>query len=174
MISPHLCKVSASTRTVAQWKKNSKGFSSTQFSHSVVSDFLWPHESQHARPPCPSPTPGVYPNPCPLSWWCHPTISSSAIPFSSYPQSFPASGSSRSLHEVDKVLAFRHQHHTFQWIPRTDLPLGRTGWIFLQSKWLSRVFSNTTAQSIILLHSSFFILQLSHPYMTTGKNHSLD
>ena len=66
---------------------------SVQFSLSVVSDSLWPHEPQHARPPCPSPTPGVYPNSFPLSWWCHPTISSSVIPFSSWPQSFPASGS---------------------------------------------------------------------------------
>ena len=64
-----------------------------QFSSSVVSDCLWPHESQHARPPCPSPTPGVYPNPCPSSQWCHPAISSSVIPFSSCPQSLPASGS---------------------------------------------------------------------------------
>ena len=66
---------------------------SVQFSCSVVSDSLRPHEPQHTRPPCPSPTPGVHPNPCPLSRWCHPTISSSAIPFSSCPQSFPASGS---------------------------------------------------------------------------------
>ena len=68
-------------------------FSSVQFSHSVVSDSLQPHESQHARPPCPSPTPRVYPNPCPSSWWCHPAISSSVVPFSSCPQSLPASGS---------------------------------------------------------------------------------
>ena len=67
--------------------------SSVQFSHSVMSDSLWSHGLQHARPPCPSSTPGVYPNSCPLSWWCHPTISSSVIPFSSSPQSFPASGS---------------------------------------------------------------------------------
>ena len=67
--------------------------SSPQFSHSLVSDSLWPHEPQHARPPCPSPTPGVHPNPCPLCQWCHPTISSSVVPFSSCPQSFPASGS---------------------------------------------------------------------------------
>ena len=65
---------------------------SVQFSHEVMSDSLWPHELQHARPPCPSPTPGVHPNPCPLSWWCHPAISSSVVPFSSCPQSFPASG----------------------------------------------------------------------------------
>ena len=67
--------------------------SSVQFSHSVVSDSLWPHEPQHTRPPCSSPTPEVHPNPCPSSWWCHPTISSSVIPVSSCPQSFPASGS---------------------------------------------------------------------------------
>ena len=67
-------------------------FRSVQFSHSFVSDSLWPHEPQHTRPPCPSPTPGVHPNPCPLSQWCHPTISSSVIPFSSCPQYFPASG----------------------------------------------------------------------------------
>ena len=66
---------------------------SVQFSHSVVSDSLWPHGLQHTKPPCPLPTPGVYSNTCPLSWWCHPTISSSVIPFSSCPQSFPASGS---------------------------------------------------------------------------------
>ena len=68
-------------------------FSSLQFSHSVVSDSLWPHELQHTRPPCPSPTPGVHPNPCSLSWWCHPTVSSSVLPFSSCPQSLPASES---------------------------------------------------------------------------------
>ena len=68
-------------------------FSSVQFSRSVVSDSLWPHESQHARPPCPSPTPGVYSNSCPSSWWCHPAISSSVVHFSSCPQSLPASGS---------------------------------------------------------------------------------
>ena len=70
-----------------------RSFSSIQFSHSVVSDSLWPHESQHTRPPCPSPTPGIYPNSRPLSWWCHPTISSSVVPFSSCLQSFPTSGS---------------------------------------------------------------------------------
>ena len=68
-------------------------FSSVQSSHSIISDSLWPHEPKHARPPCPSPTPGIHPNPCPLCQWCHPTISSSVIPFSSCPQSFPASGS---------------------------------------------------------------------------------
>ena len=84
-ISPHKAKCSGS--------QGMKVISSVQFSHSVMSDSLRTHELQHARPPCPSPTPGVHPNPCPLSQWCHPTISSPVIPFSSYPQSFPASGS---------------------------------------------------------------------------------
>ena len=99
-------------------------FSSVQFSHSVVSDSLQPHETQHARPPCPSPTPWVYSNSCPLSQWCHPTISSSVVPFSSCPQSFPASGSfqmSQLFTLVFKVLEFQLQHQSFQWTPRTDV-----------------------------------------------------
>ena len=83
---------------------------SVQFSRSVVSDSLWPHEPQHASPPCSSPTPGVHPNPCPLSQWCHPTISSSVVPFSSCPQPFPASGSFQWVNpsrEVAKVLEFQ-------------------------------------------------------------------
>ena len=99
---------------------------SVQFSCSVVSKSLWPHEPQHARPPCPSLTPGVHPNPCLLSRWCHPTISSSVIPFSSCPQSFPASGSFQMSqcfasggHQV--VLESQLQHPSFQWTLRTDL-----------------------------------------------------
>ena len=89
-----------------------------------MSDTLQPHESQHARPPCPSPTPRVYSNSCPSSRWCHPAISSSVVPFSSCPQSLPASGSFQwvnSSHEVAKVMEFQLQHQSFQWIPRTDL-----------------------------------------------------
>ena len=96
--------------------------SSVQFSRSVVSDSLWPHESQHARPPCPSPTPGVYSNSYPLSWWCHPTISSSLTPFSCL-QSFPASRSfpmSRLFHQVAKVLELQLQHQSFQRLFRVD------------------------------------------------------
>ena len=81
--------ISEKPTTNTQWWNSE----SVQFSHSFVSNSLWPHEPQHARPLCPSPTPGVHPNPCPLSRWCHPTNSSSVIPFSSCPQSFPASGS---------------------------------------------------------------------------------
>ena len=94
-----------------------------QFSHSVVSDSLQPHGLQHTRLPCPLPTPGVYSDSCPLSWWCHPAISSSVVPFSSCLQSFPASGSfpmSQLLHQVTKVLEFQLQHQSFQWIFRTD------------------------------------------------------
>ena len=99
-------------------------FSSVQFSHSVMSDYLKPHESQHARPPCPSPSPGVHSNSRPSSRWCHPAISSSVIPFSSCPQSLPDQGLFQwvnSSHEVAKVLEFQLQHQSFQWTPRTDL-----------------------------------------------------
>ena len=122
---------------------------SVKFSHSVLSDSLWPHELQHARPPCTSPTPGIHPNPCPLSQWCHPNISFSVIPFSSCLQSFPTSGSfsmsqlfasggqSTGVAASTSVLPMNTQ----DWFP-----LGWTGWIYLQSKGLSRVFSNTTVQ----------------------------
>ena len=149
-----------------------------QFSCSVVSDSLWPHELQHTRPPCPSPTPGVHPNSCPLSQWCHPTISSSVVPFSSCPQSFPASGSlpmsqlftsggqSIGVSASASVVAVNTQDWS---------PLGWTGWISLQSKGLSRVFSNTTVQKhrFFSAQLSFFIVPLSHPYMTTGKTIAL-
>ena len=122
--------------------------SSVQFSPSVVSDSLWQHESQHARLPCPSPTPGVYPNPCPLSWWCHPTISSSVVPFSC-PQSFPASG----FFPMSKLFTWGGQSigvsasaSVLPMNTQDSSPLGWTGWISLQSKGLSRVFSNTTGQ----------------------------
>ena len=95
-----------------------------QFSPSVVFDSLQPHALQQARPPCPSPTPGVYSNSCPLSQWCHPTLSSSVVPFSYCLQSFPASDLFKwvtSLHQVTEVLAFQLQHQSFQWTPRTDL-----------------------------------------------------
>ena len=120
-------------------------FSSVQFSHSVVFDSLQPHELQHARPPCPSPTPRVHSNSCPLSRWCHPAISSSVIPFSSCPQSLPASGSfpmsqlfawggqSTGVSSLATVLPMNTQDWS---------PLEWAGWISLQSKRLSRVFSH--------------------------------
>ena len=99
-------------------------FSSVQFSHSVVSDSLWPHGLQHARPPCLSPTPGVYWNSCPLSQWCHPTISSSVVPS---PPAFNLSQHQGLFkwvsfsHQIAKVLKLQLQHQSFQWTPRTDL-----------------------------------------------------
>ena len=133
--------------------------SSVQFSHSVMSDSLSPHELQHTRPPCLSPTPGAYPNSCPLSRWCYPTISPSVVPFSSCLQSFPASrafqmnqlftsgGQRIGVSASASVLPTNIQ----DW-----LPLGWTGWISLQSTGLSRVFSNTTVQKY-----QFFGAQLS-------------
>ena len=97
---------------------------SVEFHHSVVSDSLRPHKPQHARPLCPSPTPRVHPNPCLFSLWCHPTISSCVVPFSSCLQSFPASGcfQTRQLFTSGgQVLEFQLQHQSFQWTPRTDL-----------------------------------------------------
>ena len=134
-------------------------FSLVQFSHSVLSDSLPPHESQHTRPPCPSPTLGVHPNSCPSSWWCHPAISSSVVPFSSCPQSLPASESfPMSQHFAwdgqnirVSALATVLPKSTQDWSP-----LEWTGWISLQSKGLSRVFSNTTVQN-----HQFFGAQLS-------------
>ena len=118
-----------------------------QFSCSVVSYSLQPHELQHARPPCPSPTPGVYPNSCPLSRWCHPAISSSVIPFSSCPQSFPASGSfqmSQLFASGGQTIGVSASASVLPMNIQDWFPLGLTGWISLQSKGLSTVFSSTT------------------------------
>ena len=117
-----------------------------QFSCSVMSVSLRPHEPQHARPPCPSPTPGVHPNPCPLSWWCHPTISSSVVPFFSCPQSFPVSGSfpmSQLFASGGQSIGVSASASVLPVNTQDWSPLGWTGWISLQSKGLSRVFSNT-------------------------------
>ena len=134
-------------------------FSSVKFSRSVVSDSLQPHEWQHAKPPCPSPTPEVYPNPYPSSQWCHPAILSSVIPFSSCPQSFPALG----YFPMSQLFAWGSQSivvsASTSVLPMNNQdwsPLGWTGWISLQSKGLSRVFSNTTVQK-----HQFFGAQLS-------------
>ena len=124
-------------------------FSSVQFSHSVVSNTFWPHESQHAMPPCPSPTPRVYSNSCPLSQWCHPTISSSVIPFSSSLQSFPASVfiQMSQLFTTDcQSIGASASASALPMNIQDWFPLGWTGLISLQSKGLARVFSNTTVQ----------------------------
>ena len=132
---------------------------SVQFSLSVMSDSLQPHELQHARPPYPSPTPRVHPNPCPLSQWCHPTISSSVVPFSSCPQSFPASGSfqmSQFFTSGGQNIGVSASASVLPMSIQDWFPLGWTGWISLQSKGLLRVFSNTTVQK-----HQFFGAQLS-------------
>ena len=132
---------------------------SDQFSCTVVSDSLWPHEPQHARPPCPSPTPAVHPNPSPLSQWCHPTISSSVVPLSSCPQSFPASGSfqmSQLFTSGGQSIGISASTSVLPMNTQDWSPLRLTGWISLQFKGLSRVFSNITVQK-----HQFFCAQLS-------------
>ena len=147
-------------------------FSSVQFSCSIVSDSLRPHGLQHARLPCPSPTHTTYSNSCPSRQWCHPTISSFVIPFSSCLQSFPASGSflmiqlftsggqSIGASASASVLPLNIQDWS---------PLGLTGWISLQSKGFSSLLQHHSSKASILRCSTFFIVQLSHPHMTTGK-----
>ena len=135
-------------------------FSSVQFSHSVMSNSLWPHGPQHTRPPCPSPAPGAYSNSCPPSLWCHPTISSSVIPFSFCLQSFPASGSFQMsqffIASSDQSIGVSASASVLPMNIHDWFPLGWMGWISLQSKGLSRVFSNTTVQK-----HQFFGVQLS-------------
>ena len=155
---------------------DSHGISSVQFSLSSMSDSLQPHGVQHARPPCPSLTPGVYSNSCPLSWWCHATISFSVNPFSSCLQSLPASGSfqmsqlfaaggqSIGVSASASVFTMNIQDW-FRW----------TGWISLQPKGLSSIFSNTTVQKQL---SSSALSFLYSPTLTSihgyWKNHSFD
>ena len=122
---------------------------SVHFSHSVMPDSLQPHEPQYARPPCPSPAPRVHSNSCPLSQWCHPIISSSATPFSSCPQSCPASGSfqmSQFFTSGGQIIGVSASASVLPMNIQDWFPLGWIGWIILQSKGLSRVFSNTTVQ----------------------------
>ena len=150
---------------------------SVQFSCSVGSNSSWFHGQQHSRLPCTSSIRGAYSNSCPLCWWGHPTISSSVIPFSSHLQSFPASesfpisqffasgGQSFGVSASASVLPMSIQ----DWFP-----LGWTSGISLQSKGLSRVFSNNhSSKASILWRSAFFMVQLSHPYVTTGKTIAL-
>ena len=166
-------------KTKPQGHKETWGFvtgvCSVLFSRSVISNSLPPYGLQHARPPCPSPTPRVYSNSCPLSQGCHPTLSSSVVPFSFCLQSFPASGSfpvtqfftsgGQSIGASASVLPMNIQY----WFP-----LGLTAFISLQSKGLSRVFSNSTVQK----HNSLVLSFLYGPTLTSihdhWKNHSLD
>ena len=141
------------------------------FSCSVMSDSLWPHELQHPRPPCPSPTPGVYSNSCPSSRWCHPAISSSVIPFSSCPQSLPASGS----FPMSQLFAWGGQSIKVS-ASASVLPMNTqdwsalewTGWISLQSKGLSRVFSSTTVQKHQFFGAPLFSQSNSHIHKFFG------
>ena len=149
---------------------------SVQFSHSVVSDSLRPHESQHARPPYPSPSPGVHSNSCPSSQWFHPAISSSVVPFFSCPQSFPA-----SVFCNESTLCMRWPKYwsfSFSISPSKDHP----GLISFRMDWLDLLAVQGTLKSVLQHHSSkasilwdsaFFTVQLSHPYMTTGKTIAL-
>ena len=146
--------------------------SSVQFSHSVMSNSLQPHGLHHTRIPCPSPTPGVYSNSCPLSWWCHPTISSSVIPFSSYLQSFPSSWSS----QMSQLFASGGQSIGVS--ASISLSDEHPGLISFRMDWLDLLAVQGTLKSLrqhhsskasILRRSAFFTVQLSHLYMTTGK-----
>ena len=159
-------------------------FSSVQFSRSVVSDSLWRQKPQHARPPWTSSTPGVHPNPCPFSRWCHPAISAIVVPFSSCPQSFPASRSS----QMNQLIASGGQSigasASASVLPmniQAWSPLGWTGWIFLQSKGLLRVLLQHHSSKASIQFKSFnsSVLSFLHsPTLTSihdhWKNHSLD
>ena len=142
-----------------------------------MSDSLWPHGLQHARPPCPSPTPRVHPNPCPLSQWCHLTISSSVIAFSSCPQSFPASGSfpmSQLFASSGQSIGVSASTSVLPMNTQDWSPLIWTGWISLQSKgFFKSLLQHHSSKASILWYPAFFIVQLSHPYMTTGKTIAL-
>ena len=151
-------------------------FTILQFSHSVVYNSLWPHEPQHARLPCLSLTPGVHPNPCALSQWCHPTISSSVIPFSCL-KSFPASG----FFSNESALCIRWPKY---WSFNFSISPSRehSGLISFRMHWLDLLAVQGTLKSLFLHHSSkasivwcsaFFIVQLSHAYVTTGKTTAL-
>ena len=141
-------------------------FSSVQ----SLSPTLRPHESQHTRPPCPSPTPRVYPNSCPLSQWCHPTISSSVVPFSSCPQSFPASGS----FQMSELFASGGQSIGVS-ASTSALPMNTQDWLILLAVQgtCKSLLQHHSWKWTILLCSASFIVQLSHPYMTTGKTIAL-
>ena len=151
--------------------------SSVQFSHSVMSDSLRPHWLQHARPPCPSPAPGVYSNSCALSRWCHPAISSSVVPFSSRLQSFPASASD-SNESALRIRWPKYWSFSFSISPSNE----HSGLISFRMDWLDLLAVQGTLKSLLQHHNSkasilrcsaFFIVQLSHPYMTTGKTIAL-
>ena len=152
--------------------KQENQFSSVRFSRSVLSDSLWPHGLQHTRLPCPSPTPGAYPNSCPLHQWCHPTISSSVFSLLLSPSIFP------SIRVGSCIRWPKYWSFSFNISPSNEY----SGLIFFRMDWLDLLAVQGTLESLlqhhsskasILWHSAFFIVQLSHPYMTTGKTIAL-
>ena len=141
-----------------------------------MSESLRPREWQHARPSCPPPTFGVYSDSCPLSQWCHPTISSSVAPFSSHLQSFPASGAfpmSQLLASGGQSIGVSASISVLPMDIQDLFPLGWTGWSSLQFKGLKNLLQHHSSKASVLRHSAFFIVQLSHPYMNTGKTIAL-
>ena len=153
-------------------------YSINQLSCSVLLDSLWPHGLQHTSLPCPSPTPGACSNSCPSSRWYHPTISFSVVPFSSCLQSFPASGSFQMSHfftSGDQSIGVSALTSVLPMNIQNWFPLGWIGWISLQSKGLTlmSVLQRHSSKAKIIWCSAFFIFQLSHPYMTTGKTRAL-
>ena len=167
-------KIKMQSLALATWRSleiSDKHFQWSQFNCSAMPNSLEPHGLQHTRPPCPSPTPGACSNSHPLSWWCHPTISSSVVPFSDL-QSFPASRSfqmSQLLASAGQSIGVSASTSVLPVNSQDWSPLGWTGWISLQSKGLWRIFSNTTSKASVLWCSAFFMVQLSHPYITSGK-----
>ena len=170
-----IMKLGNSGSTLRIWHFTVRKNISVQFSRSVVSDSLWSHDLQHAGPPCPSPTPGVHPNSCPLSPWCHPAISSSVIPFSSCPKSLPASESfpmsqlfawgGQSI-GVSALASFLPEN-TQDWSP-----LEWTSFLAVQGT-LKSLLQHHSSKASILQRSAFFIVHLSRPYLTTGKTIAL-
>ena len=159
-----------------QRSRTLRKISSVQFSRSVVSDLLWPHEPQQTWPPCLSPTRGVYPNSCPLSRWCHLNISSPVVPFSSRLRSFPTSGS----FQMSQLFASGGQNigFSFNISPSNEHP----GLISFRMDWLDllavqgtlkSLFQHHSSKASILQRSASFMLQLSHPYVTTRKTIAL-
>ena len=148
----------------------------SHFSHPIMSISLWPHGLQHTRPPCLSPTPTVYPNSCPLSLWCHPTISSSVIPFSSCFQS-----ACIRIFSDESVLHIRWPKYwsfSFSISPSNECPgliSFRMDWLYLLAVQgtLKSLLQHHSSKASIFLHSAFYIVQLSRPYMTTGKTIAL-
>ena len=156
-------------------KRQNIFWGSVHFSHSVMSSSLWPHGVQHARLPCPSPTPGACSNSYPSSWWHHSTISSSVISFS-HLQSFPASGSfpmSQFFASGGQNTGFQLQHQSFQWVFRTDFLYDGLVESHAVQGTLKSLFQHHSSKASILQLSAFFIVQLSHLYITTGKTITL-